>query len=94
MNTHDTDQTNQVRHKVRKEKKMLNYRYLVRHFYILSPSVRLVFGSTFGVWWGLGFAAWRDRALGGIRGPPGVGLRWVAGFSFFLGLGGAFKNQL
>ena len=60
MNTHDTDQTNQVRHKVRKEKKMLNYRYLVRHFYILSPSVRLVFGSTFGVWEEAGFCrlAW------------------------------------
>ena len=52
-----------------------------------SYQVRLVFGSTFGVWWGLVFATWRGRALGGIRGPPGVGLRWVSGFSFFLGLG-------
>ena len=58
------------------------------------PSKIVFFGSTFGVWWGLVFATWRGRALGGNRGPPGVGLRWVSGFNFFLGLGGAFKNQL
>ena len=46
-----------------------------------SYQVRLdFFGSTFGVWWGLFFATWRGRALGGNRGPPRVGLRWVSGF--------------
>ena len=51
-------------------------------------------GALLGFGGGWVFAAWRGRALGGIRGSPGVGLRWVSGFSFFLGLGGAFKNQL
>jgi len=44
-------------------------------------------GAPLGFGGGWVFAAWRGRALGGIRGPPGVGLGWVVGFGLFLGLG-------
>ena len=46
MNTHDTDQTNQVRHKARKEKKMLNQSQMMMKLQVLVTSVSFFCSSS------------------------------------------------
>ena len=46
---------------------------------IFFYQVRLSLGALWGLLAGLGFAAWRGRALVGICGPLKAGLCWASG---------------